>query len=143
MSVCKTLLAVAIAAAAAPAAFADTGAVFVGGELGWVSHPFKGSSKTRAEVQAELLEFLRDGGRLPSGELGTFAQPAHQHTYVYENGRRVHADHLATMGAASAPGAAVRSERTRAQVRAELMDFLRSGGRLPRGELDPALYGAP
>ena len=143
MSIRKTLIAVAISAVAAPAAFADTGATFVGGELGWVSHPFQGSSTTRAEVQAELQEFLRDGGKLPSGEMGAYVQPAHQHTYVYENGRRVHADHLATMGAGPASGASVRSERTRAQVRAELMDFLRSGGRLPRGELDPALYGAP
>lgn len=120
MSIRKTLIALAVAAAAAPAAFADTGATFVGGELGWVSHPFKGSSTSRAEVRAELQEFLRDGGKLPSGELGAYVQPAHEHLYVYENGRRVHADHLKTMGNTAAPRAPVRFER-----------------------LDPALYGAP
>ena len=119
MSIRKMLIAAAVASAAVPAAFADTGATLVG-RFGYVSHPFKGSSITRAEVEAELMEFLRDGGRLPSGELGAYVQPAHEHLYVYENGRRVHADHLKTMGNTAAPRAPARFER-----------------------LDPALYGAP
>ena len=119
MSIRKMLVATAVAFAAAPAAFADTGATLVG-RFGYVSHPAQGSSTTRAEVEAELLEFLRDGGKLPSGEMGVYVQPAHQHIYVYESGRRVHADHLATMGNAPAPRTPVRFER-----------------------LDPALYGAP
>ena len=120
MTIRKILIAAAIAAASAPAAFADSGATFLGGELGWVSHPSKGSATTRAEVRAELQEFLRDGGKLPSGDLGVLVPPAHEHTYVYENGQRIHADHLKTMGNTAAPRAPVRVER-----------------------LDPALYGAP
>ena len=119
MSIRKMLIAAAVSFAAAPAAFADNGATLVG-RFGYVSHPFTGSSTSRAEVETELLEFLRDGGRLPSGETGVYLPAKHQHTYVYENGRRVHADHLATMGSAAAPRAPVRFER-----------------------LDPSLYGAP
>ena len=120
MSIRNTLIAAAIAAAAAPAAFATTGVTNVGGEIGVVTHPMRSSGLTREEVRADLQDFLRNGGKLPSGDLGVYVPPTHEHTYVYENGRRVHADHLRTMGNTSAPRAPVRFER-----------------------IDPALYGAP
>ena len=119
MSIHKILIAAAVVLAATPAAFADNGATLVG-RFGYVSHPFKGSSLTRAEVEADLSEFLRDGGRLPSGDTGSYVPAKHEHTYVYDNGRRMHADHLSTMGGAAVQRAPVRFER-----------------------LDPALYGAP
>ena len=109
MSIRKTLFAVAIAAAAAPAAFANTGSTWVGGEIGFVNHPTQ--ARTRAEVQAELQDFLRNGGKVPSGEVGVYVPAAHEHTYVYENGRRVHADELNTMGNNAAPRAPTRFER--------------------------------
>lgn len=119
MSIRKMLISATVVVAGVPVAFADNGATLVG-RFGYVSHPFKGSPLTRAEVEADLSEFLRDGGRLPSGETGVYRPAKHEHTYVYDSGRRVHADHLATMGSAAAPRVPVRFER-----------------------LDPALYGAP
>ena len=118
MSIRKTLPVLALAATAAPAVFATSGSTWVGGEIGFVTHPTQ--ARTRDEVRAELKEFLRNGGKLPSGEVGVYVPAAHEHTYVYENGRRLHADQLNVMGSTAAPRAPKRFER-----------------------LDPALYGAP
>ena len=109
MSIRKTLIVVAIAASAAPAAFANSGSTWVGGEVGFVNHPVQ--ARTRAEVKAELQEFLRNGGKLPSGEAGVYVPAAHEHTYVFEDARRVHADQLNTMGNTAAPRVPTRFER--------------------------------
>lgn len=71
MNVRKTLVALSIAAVAAPAAFANN---FVGGELGYESHPVNGPT-TRAQVQKEFEAFrahpvLSDGTVFIQGELG-------------------------------------------------------------------------
>lgn len=71
MNIRKALVAISIAAAAAPAAFANN---FVGGELGYESHPVN-SPLTRAQVQKEFEAFrehpvLSDGTVFIQGELG-------------------------------------------------------------------------
>ena len=92
MNVRKALIALSIAAAAAPAAFADN---FVGGELGYESHPVN-SPLTRAQVQKEFEAFrehpvLSDGTVFIQGELGYVSanqgasvdrDPAGPHTHV-------------------------------------------------------------
>lgn len=105
MSIRKSATAIALAALVSPAAFADSGATWVGGEAGFETHPIQ-SSRTRAEVQAELRAFranptTSDGGRMVGGEAGYVP---HQHEYVSRNGQRVHNDEFAgaaprTMGA--------------------------------------------
>lgn len=71
MNIRKTFLAVSIAAAAAPAAFAGN---FVGGEAGWATHPVS-PSLTREQVRSEYEAFrahpvLFDGTVMIQGELG-------------------------------------------------------------------------
>lgn len=95
MSIRKMILAAAVAAAAVPAAFADTGSRWVGGELGFESHAVQGP-KTRAQVRAELEQYVRDGGSVASSELDYL--PPHQHNYIVREGRTVHADDAAAMG---------------------------------------------
>ena len=74
MNVRKTLVALSIAAVAAPAAFATN---FIGGELGYESHPLNSanSATTRAQVQKDFEAFrahpvLSDGTVFIQGELG-------------------------------------------------------------------------
>lgn len=95
MNVRKTLIALSIAAAAAPAAFAGN---FVGGELGYDSHPVNGPL-TRAQVQKEYEAFrahpvLSDGTVMVQGEAGYVSanqgafvdrEPAAPHSHVMGN----------------------------------------------------------
>lgn len=53
MTVKKSVLAIALAAAFVPAAFATSGATWVGGEAGFETHPLQ-STKSRAEVIKEM-----------------------------------------------------------------------------------------
>lgn len=92
MNIRKTILVLSVAAAAAPAAFANN---FVGGELGYGTHPVT-SPLTRAQVQREYQAFrahpvLSDGTVLLQGEAGyvsanqgAFADrvPTTPHTHV-------------------------------------------------------------
>lgn len=92
MNVRKSLIALSIAAVSAPAAFANN---FVGGELGYDSHPVT-SSITRAQVQKDFEAFrahpvLADGTVMVQGELGYVSanqgvfvdrEPAGPHTHV-------------------------------------------------------------
>lgn len=105
MAFMKYVLAVAVAAAALPAAFANSGSTWVGGEAGFETHAPE-AGKTRAEVRAELEDFVRNGGSVASGELDYL--PPHQHTYVVQDGRTLHDDNARSMGNAAAP---VRFER--------------------------------
>lgn len=92
----KAIFALALAGAAIPAAFADTGSTWVGGELGFETHAVQ-STKSRAEVQNEYLAFRgnpvsADGGRIVGGEAG-YVLP--QHSYAFQGGRLVHTDTIA------------------------------------------------
>jgi hypothetical protein len=97
MNLRKSLLAVSLVAAL-PAAFATSGATFVGGEIGFETHPLK-STVTREQVRAELEAFrahpvAADGTVFVNGEAGfvpagqaQFAdrEPATPHTHVLGN----------------------------------------------------------
>lgn len=98
-NISKIIATAALAAAAIPAAFAGSGSTWVGGEAGFATHPVQ-TGLTRAQVRAELAQFVRDGGSLASGERD-YKQP-HQHAYANRDGRRVHDDSAATMGNSSA-----------------------------------------
>lgn len=80
MSVHRNLaLAAALACLAAPAAFAQSTAVFVGGEIGWIDRPVQ-SSLTREQVVREFLRFRANpvdasGGRYVGGEAGYVPGP--------------------------------------------------------------------
>jgi hypothetical protein len=96
MSVRKSAVAIALATLAAPAAFAQSSSVFVGGEAGWVDRPVQ-SSLTREQVRNEFLQFrsnpvAADGGRFVGGEAG-YVFPAH--TYARVNGEWVCTDKIA------------------------------------------------
>jgi hypothetical protein len=96
----KYVLAAAVALAAVPAAFASSGSTWVGGEAGFETHePELG--KSRAQVRAELDDFVRNGGTVASGELDY--QAPHQHIYLVQDGRSVHADNASAMGNVAAP----------------------------------------
>jgi hypothetical protein len=74
MSFRNTTVALILAAAAAPAAFADTGSTWVGGEAGFAEHSVAGQ-RTREQVRQEYLQFrdhpvLSDGTILLPGEAG-------------------------------------------------------------------------
>lgn len=74
VSVRNTAIAIALAASALPAAYAQSGSVFVGGEAGWIDLPVQ-SSLTREQVREEFLQFRKnpvgpDGGRFVGGEAG-------------------------------------------------------------------------
>lgn len=99
MTIRKTILAAALTAAAIPAAFASSGSTWVGGEIGFESHPVQ-STKSRAEVISEYQSFQRnpvtaDGGVQVGGEVGYVP---HQHTFTFQSGQRVHADQFASSG---------------------------------------------
>ena len=95
MNVRKTILALTVAAAAVPAAFANN---FVGGEIGYDSHPVN-STVTREQLQREYQAFrahpvLADGTVVLQGEAGyvspnqgAFADqiPARPHSHVMGN----------------------------------------------------------
>lgn len=120
MNIRKTILALSVAAAAAPAAFASSGATWVGGEAGFAEHAVAGQ-RTRAQVQQEFLEFRKhpvthDGYDFIGGEIGYVP---HQHKYVQSNGKKVHADgYAATMGNTAAPAALQAAPLTEAEQRA-------------------------
>lgn len=74
MSIRNTAVALALAASALPAALAQSGSVFVGGEAGWIDLPVQGS-RTPGQVHEEFLQFRKnpvaaDGGRIVGGEAG-------------------------------------------------------------------------
>lgn len=95
MNIRKTLAILAVASATAPAAFAGN---FVGGELGYDTHPVN-SPITRAQVQKEFEAFrahpvYADGTVMVQGELGYVSanqgafvdrEPAGQHTHAMGN----------------------------------------------------------
>lgn len=70
MSFRQTAIAIIVAAAAAPAAFAETGTWYPG-EIGFVPDPPK-STLTREQVKKELADFVKRGGQLAAGERGYF-----------------------------------------------------------------------
>lgn len=94
----KTALAFLIAAAAAPAAFADSGSTWIGGEAGFAEHAVNGQ-RTRAQVEQEYLSFrdhpvYPDGTVFVQGEAGYVSanqgsgadrQPSHPHTHALGN----------------------------------------------------------
>jgi hypothetical protein len=95
MNIRNKLLTLTVALAAVPAAFAGN---FVGGELGYETHPVN-SASSREQVRREYLEFrthpvLADGTVVLQGEAGyvppvqgAFAdrEPAGPHTHVLGN----------------------------------------------------------
>lgn len=96
MSVRSNTIIIALATLAVPAAFAQSAAVFVGGEAGWIDRPVQ-SSLTREQVTSAYLQFRSnpvapDGGRIVGGEMG-YVYP--QHTYARVNGEWVCTDKIA------------------------------------------------
>ena len=96
MSFRKSVFVLALVTASIPAAFANGGSTWVGGELGFESHPVQ-SNKSRAVVQREFEAFranpvTSDGGTLVGGEAG-YVRP--QHSYVFQGGKLVHTDTIA------------------------------------------------
>jgi hypothetical protein len=92
----KTVFALALAGAALPAAFANSGNTWVGGELGFDAHAVQ-STTSRADVQKEYQAFRKnpvsvDGGTLVGGEAG-YIHP--QHSYAFQGGKLVHTDTIA------------------------------------------------
>ncbi|HQR97021.1 DUF4148 domain-containing protein [Polaromonas sp.] len=92
----KTVFALALAGAAIPAAFANSGGTWVGGEQGFETHTVQ-STKSRADVEKELDAFRKnpttaEGGTLVGGEVG-YIPP--QHSYAFQDGRLVHTDSIA------------------------------------------------
>lgn len=90
MLIRKTLLALALAGAAVPAAFANGGH----------ERPFEASAaastKSRSDVQKELEAFRKNpvgaGGSILSDRDARFITP--QHSYGFQNGAIVHTDKL-------------------------------------------------
>jgi len=105
MSFRQTALAIVLTTAAAPAAFANSGSTWIGGEIGFTDHAITGQ-RTRAEVKQDLANFrispvTHDGYDVVGGEIGYVP---HQHRYVIRDGVRVHADDFTTrMGSGPAP----------------------------------------
>ncbi|CAN5448186.1 hypothetical protein BH10PSE16_BH10PSE16_11240 [soil metagenome] len=96
MSIRKTIVALALVGAALPAAFANSGTTWVGGDRGFEFHPGN-STKSRAEVQQELEAFRKnpftaDGTKIVNTDKG-FISP--QHSYAFQGGTLVHTDTLA------------------------------------------------
>lgn len=104
-NISKLIAAAALSAAAIPAAFATSGSTWVGGEIGFQSHPSQ-SQASREQVQAAAQRggnTTADGYDVVGGELG---YAPHQHRYVTAaDGQRQHADSYParSMGAAPAP----------------------------------------
>lgn len=91
----QTVFALALAGAAIPAAFANSGSAVVRGEQGFETHAMP-SIKSRADVQRELADFRKnpmtaDGGMFTQGEAGYIAP---QHSYDFKGGRIVHSDNI-------------------------------------------------
>jgi hypothetical protein len=98
MSFRNAAIAMIISASAIPAAFANSGSTWVGGEAGFTEHAM-GGQRTREQVNQEYLRFrdhpvLADGTILLQGEAGyvsaneaPFAdnQPNGPHTHVLGN----------------------------------------------------------
>ena len=90
MLIRKTMLALALAGAAVPAAFANGGH----------ERPFESSAasstKSRSDVQKELEAFRKNpvgaGGGILSDRDASFITP--QHSYGFQNGALVHTDKL-------------------------------------------------
>ena len=104
MSVRTNVIAIALATLAAPAAFAQSSSVFVGGERGWVDGPVK-SSTTHQQVTNEYLQFrnnpvMADGGRYVGGQAG-YVFP--QHIVAFQNGSLVCVDKIAHNPAPATP----------------------------------------
>ena len=104
MSVRTSLVVIALATLAAPAAFAQSSSVFVGGERGWVDGPVQ-SSTTRQQVTNEYLQFrsnpvMADGGRYVGGQEG-YRFP--QHIVAFQNGKLVCFDKIAHNPAPATP----------------------------------------
>ncbi len=96
MSIRKTIVALALVGATLPAAFANSGTTWVGGDRGFEFHP-SNSTKSRAEVQQELEAFRKnpftaDGTKIVNTDKG-FISP--QHSYAFQGGTLVHIDTLA------------------------------------------------
>lgn len=92
----KTVVTVAFVAALVPAAFANSGATWIGGEAGFQDHSVQ-STKSRAEVRNEYLAWranpvTTDGGLAVGGEAG-YTPP--QHSYAFQGGKLVHTDKIA------------------------------------------------
>ena len=92
----QTVFALALAGAAVPAAFANSGSAAVRGEQGFETHAMPGT-KSRADVQRELADFRKKpkdagGGTLAQGE-ASYVFP--QHSYDYVKGKLTHTDTLA------------------------------------------------
>jgi len=98
MSIRKTIVALALAGAAVPSAFASSGTTWMGSDRGFESHPGNSTStKTRAEVMQELQAFranpvTADSGKIVNTDRGFV--PA-QHSYAFQGGALVHTDKLA------------------------------------------------
>ena len=100
MSIRKTIVALALAGVALPAAFANSAVTSVGGTRD-ADYPastiYSNSTKTRAEVMQELQAFRNnpvtaDGGKIVNTERGFV--PA-QHSYAFQGGSLVHTDTFA------------------------------------------------
>ena len=96
MSAHTSVLAIALATMAVPAAFAQSASVFVGGEAGWIDRPVQ-STLSREQVRNEYFVFRSnpvapDGARYVGGQEG-YAFPAH--TYARVNGEWVCTDKIA------------------------------------------------
>ena len=107
MSVRTSLIAIALATIAAPAAFAQSSSVFVGGERGWVDRPVQ-SSTTRQQVTSEYLQFsknpvLADGTRYVGGQEG-YVLP--KHIVYFDHGQLVCEDNIPHNPPAATPTAA-------------------------------------
>ena len=92
----QVIVAVAIGAVAAPAAFASSGSTPVNNEAGVRAHAMPASGKTRAQVRAELEAFKKnpvaaDGARFVGGEAGWVYEG---HKFDLRSGRLVHADSI-------------------------------------------------
>jgi hypothetical protein len=106
MSVRTNAIAIALAAIAVPAAFAQSSSVFVGGERGWIDRPVQ-SSTTREQVTNEYLNFsknpvLADGTRYVGGQEG-YVLP--KHIVYFDHGQLVCADNIPHNPAPSTPTA--------------------------------------
>lgn len=89
----KSVFILALVSASIPAAFANTGITWTGGEQGFEFHVMP-STKSRADVQKELEAFRKnpvtaDGATLVGGE---YIPP--QHSYAFQGGKLVHTDTL-------------------------------------------------
>jgi hypothetical protein len=107
MSVRTNVIALALAAAAVPAAFAQSSSVFVGGERGWIDRPVQ-SSTTREQVTSEYLQFAAnpvapDGGRYVGGQEG-YVFP--KHIVGLQDGKLICFDKIAHNAAPATPSSA-------------------------------------